>query len=312
MNSEVARGMPAKESVFLPNLFLLGAAKCGTTTLHAYLDDLPDVCMSRPKEPFFFEAEFERGLGFYRERYFAHWRGEPVIGDARHRNLYLPYVPERIHAVNPRAKLLVLVRNPIERAFSHWYHYHWQHRDPLGFWEAIQADWKRIQAGLRYDTPEEIAEHARHLGPDERGNTGYGIYRTYLDSGYYYQQIKRYLALYPAENLRVILFEDLVSHPQDIVSELVEFLAMDPATNRFSKERWENPANLPLWLKRLVERARLRERIAFPIRKAFRNARNLWRRQQIDARTRRWLRDHYRDHNRALEEFLQRDLASWV
>ncbi len=79
-----------------PSFFVLGAAKCGTTSLHDYLAQHSDICMSSPKEPFYFEAEQLRGAGWYRSRYFAHWRGEPIVGESRHRNLYLPWVPERI------------------------------------------------------------------------------------------------------------------------------------------------------------------------------------------------------------------------
>ena len=109
---------------FLPNLFILGAAKCGTWTLHGCLAAQAQVCMSDPKEPFFFEAQFEQGLDHYHRTYFGHWNGERLIGESRHRNLYLPYVPERIHRVSPEARLIVMVRNPIERAYSHWWHWY--------------------------------------------------------------------------------------------------------------------------------------------------------------------------------------------
>lgn len=104
----------------LPSFFILGAAKCGTTSLHAYLGQHPDVCVSDPKEPFFFEAEFDRGATYYFNRYFSHWAGERIVGEARHRNLYMPYIPERILRFNPRARLIICVRNPTERAISHW------------------------------------------------------------------------------------------------------------------------------------------------------------------------------------------------
>lgn len=301
--------MPERE--FLPNLFLLGAAKCGTTTLHACLDDMPDVCMSRPKEPHFFEAEFERGLDFYQRQYFAHWQGEPVIGEARHRNLYLPYVPERIHQTNPDARLVVLVRDPVERACSHWYHYYWQQRETLSFREAIQVDWARIQQGLRGDTPEEMAEYSRHLSPDERGNTGYGIYRTYIDTGYYHEQIRRYLALFPASQLRVILFEDLISRPEQVLADLVEFLGLAPERNTPRSDRWENAANPPYWMKRIYERGRVEKFAPNLLRRLFRRWNRWQRRRLFDAGTREWLRDHYREHNRALAEFLGRDLSAW-
>lgn len=225
-------------SVFLPNLFILGAAKCGTTTLYQYISGLTDVCMSKPKEPFFFEAEFDRGLDFYHRKYFSHWRGEVVVGEARHRNLILPYVPPRIHKLNPNAKLIVLVRNPIDRAFSHWYHLFARNSEELGFCEAIQEDLKRIEKGLKCDTPEEIKQHILKLPREaEDKEIGLGLYRTYLDSGYYYEQIERYLSLFPRENIKVIVFEDLVTKPKKIVGELIEWFGLDTRVNRFTSSK---------------------------------------------------------------------------
>lgn len=96
-----------------PDFFILGAAKCGTTSLHAWLDFHPDILMSDPKEPFFFEAEYERGREYYRETYFKHWQGQPLTGDARHRNLYFSYIPERIRELNPAARFIILLRELI-------------------------------------------------------------------------------------------------------------------------------------------------------------------------------------------------------
>lgn len=303
--------MNEPQTTFLPNLFVLGAAKCGTTTLHGYLDSMPDVCMSRPKEPHFFEAEFEKGLSFYRERYFGHWRGEPVVGESRHRNLYLPFVPERIVKTNPDARLVVLVRDPVERAFSHWYHWHWQNRDPLSFDDAIREDLARIEKGLRCDTPAEQQAWAENLGPDERGNTGFGIYRTYVDSGYYAEQIERYLRWFPREQLKVYLFEDLTRDPANVVEELIAFLELDAVRNQFVEPRWDNPANLPPRLKSLAERLRLEQRAPRSMVRAIRRIAGRWRRRQFDPRTRNFLYEHYRPHNERLSNLLNRDLSHW-
>lgn len=313
------------ESEFLPNLFILGAAKCGTTTLHAYLDRMPDVCMSDPKEPFFFEAEFDRGLDFYRQKYFSHWQGEPVIGEARHRNLILPYVPPRIHQVNPNAKLIVLVRNPIDRAFSHWYHNYARDSEPLQFRAAIQEDLRRIEKGLRCDTAEEIREHIRRLPREAPGKVlGLGLYRTYLDSGYYYEQIERYLGLFPRKNLKVIVFEDMVTQPKQIIEELIEFLGLDPAANRFTHPIWENRAiPLPLektplayklfhFLRQVYRFSRVNLLIPYRVRNFAKRNLTPERVPQMDGETRAWLRDHYYEHNKRLSEFLGRDLSSWV
>jgi len=210
-----------------PSVFILGAAKCGTTSLHSYLMQHPDIAMSNPKEPYFFEAEYNYGPTYYLNRYFNYWRGESVVGEARHRNLYLPYVPERILSYNPDAKLIVILRNPSERAISHWWHWYareinpvmntvshvwhrrprkaslvrkavsrWRHRhcqqlETLPLREALLADWKRISSGPSFANTADIDRYAKSLEPD-----GKGLYRTYLDSGYYYEQLIRYIQLF--------------------------------------------------------------------------------------------------------------------
>jgi hypothetical protein len=296
---------------FLPNLFILGAAKCGTTTFYSHLRDMPDVCLSVPKEPYFFEAEFDRGLNFYRETYFPHFDGEPVVGEARHANLFLPWVPDRIHRTNPGARLIVLLRNPIDRAFSHWVHLSNASFDPLPFDEAIREDWKRIQNGQRLDTEQEQEEHVRRLAPNERGFGGIGLYRTYIDRGYYCQQIERYLARFSRERMMFILFEELTGHPGQVVTEAVRFLGLDPERNRFVRDRWDNPANIPGWARRLYEQLRFYRFAPEFTRKLSRKLLRRIRRAKTRRQTWIWLRDHYREHNRRLEELIGRDLSHW-
>ncbi|MEM1211282.1 MAG: sulfotransferase domain-containing protein [Planctomycetota bacterium] len=213
---------------FLPNLFVLGAAKCGTTALHSYLSRFQSVCMSDPKEPFFFECEYDKGLAFYRQAYFAHWAGEPVIGESRHRNLFLPYVPERIAAVNPEARLIVLMRNPVERAVSHWNHYHSRGVERLNFPEAIADDLDRIASGRDLSTESERAAHCARMFPDELKREGIGLYRTYIDTGYYARQILRYLEHFPRAQLLPVLYDELVDPSGLTLAKVLAFLGVDP------------------------------------------------------------------------------------
>lgn len=308
---------PATPVTFLPNLFILGAMKCGTSTLHAYLDRLPDVCMSVPKEPYFFEAEWEEGNPSYRRRYFAHWQGEPWIGEARHRNLYLPYVPARVHAFNPEAKLIAILRDPVKRAFSHWYHKRWHQAERLSFWDGLQADLRRIEEGKTYTSPAEISAH-RRLFLDQ-GRAGDGPYRTYLDTGYYDQQLARYQQLFPASSLKVLLFEDFVREPEKTMDELVAFLGLDPQRNRFVEPIRENgsqPPEPPGWARTLWHGSGVRRILPTSLRHRLFNLGYTRMRQLAKPRMRqreqRWLSDHYRPHNRRLADRLQRDLSHWI
>ncbi len=258
-----------------PSFFILGAAKCATTSLHDYLGQCPEVCMSNPKEPFYFEAEFERGPTYYFNRYFSHWAGEPFVGEARHRNLYMPYTAERIFRFNPRARLIVCLRNPVERAISHWWHWFSRNQEPLSFREAIRDDWERIKAGVSYEHRSNQDAYARTLQAD-----GKGILRTYLDSGYYHDQIKRYLKLFPKKQLCTILFDDLIRDPIEVMSNLLEFIGADPANalrGNYKPLNRSKPGML----------------------------------EHVDRDTLSWLVQHYRPHNKFLSQLIGRRLEHW-
>ncbi|HLE09559.1 MAG TPA: sulfotransferase domain-containing protein, partial [Thermodesulfobacteriota bacterium] len=216
-----------KKKKRFPDFFILGAPKCGTTSLYAWLNQHPEILMSEPKEPRFFEAEYHRGLDFYRERYFSKYNGEKLTGDANPFNLYMPYVPERIRSANPDARFIILLRNPVDRAFSHWWHMYYRkskkrEREHLSFEEAIMADYERIQNGLKLNTPEEIENHMRKVG-----RSSLGLYRRYLDAGYYGEQIERYYKYFPKERFKIFLFEEMIEDPMAAVKETCEFLGVD-------------------------------------------------------------------------------------
>ena len=174
--------------------------------------------MSNPKEPLFFESEYERGLQYYWERYFSGWTGQPLVGEARHRNLYLPYVPGRIAKSFPNAKLLVMVRNPVTRAYSHYLHRKSHVIETLSFEKGIELDLERIASGKSFDTDEEIEHYKRHLGD---GQNTYS--RTYIDSGYYAEQIERYLTLFGRDQLHIIFLEDVTRDPAKAYQDILRF-----------------------------------------------------------------------------------------
>lgn len=309
---------------FLPNLFVLGAARCGTTTLHNYLSDMPEICMSDPKEPsffecesFFFECEYEKGLEYYRKTYFSRWCNEKIIGESCPRNLYLPYVPERIHRTNPKAKLVVILRNPIDRAFSHWQQWYSIGWEKLRFHEAIMADYERIKNGSRMETHAERVRYCNSLYAalhTENKIARKDLYRTYLDSGYYYEQLKRYTNLFPLSNLRVILFDDLIKKLDEVISTLRSFLELEPHNYKTSRAVHENPGITRLHQKILDLTANLRHGPLIPTgfkRYVEKIIKRIEPKNKIDPETRKWLYKHYCKHNSALAEFLNRDLSYW-
>lgn len=286
-----------------PNFFILGAAKCGTTSLHAYLNQHPDICMSEPKEPFFFEAEFEEGLDFYWEKYFSHYNGEKLIGDARPRNLYLPFVSDRILSVNPDAKFILTLRNPIDRAHSQWWSGYRRQKDKLSFEDAVKTDCDMIESGVRINTPEDYEKYfdTSHKGRPRALPEPIGFFRWYIDRSYYAEHLERYFKVFPRENFKIFLFEDLVSNPQAVVKEACEFLGLDPAPSEDFDYSAHNEAKVMKW--------------KFILRRFFKKpfgGLSSSTKPKIEPSCRKWLAEHFRPHNKRLEEIIGRNLDHWI
>jgi hypothetical protein len=257
----------------LPSFFVLGAAKAGTTSLHHYLDQHPEIFMSKPKEPFFFEAEYDRGARFYFSKYFGGWKGERLVGESRHRNLFLPFVPRRIHAYNPDAKLIAILRNPAERAVSHWWHWYSRNLEPLPLEDALQRDFERIaeERGI-IDDSTLFSRHVKSLDLN-----GQSCCRTYLDSGYYCEQLQRYIELFGRSRLHIILFDDMAADSACVTSSVFRFLGV----------RSDSSVSIDCTpINRSIEGMRL----------------------YLTDRVRSWLIDHFAPHNRRLEQLLERHL----
>jgi hypothetical protein len=288
----------------VPTFFVLGAAKCGTTSLYANFAAHPDVFMSRPKEPLFFESEYERGLEYYHAAYFRGWRREIAAGEARAVNLYLGYVPRRIHAVAPAARLVVILRDPVLRAYSQWWTKYTRGDETLDFAAALDANRRRIETIPVIDGPEGEAlwrTHSLRI-------------RTYLDMGYYADQLRRYYELFPREQLRVVLLDDLHADPLAVMRDLYAFIGVAPDAVRRLPPK-QNP-RVGRWGSRLI--ALLRHRA--PLRlvpRATRERVRFWLnrfgpgRPPIPAALDAELRAHYEPHVAALERLLDRDLSAW-
>ncbi len=199
----------------LPNFLLVGAAKCGMTSLYHALKQHPDVFMSIPKEPDFFFAQFSKiptgGIGDdclkivqnydeYR-RLFEYTDRKKAIGEASHTNLYyhrktIPLI--RQYLGDPR--IIIILRNPVERAFAAHAELTLEGREFLPFEEALQQETKRITEGWR--------------------PTWY-----YQDVGFYTHQVKDYLDHF--SRVKICLFDDLRRQPVSLIQDLYRFLEVD-------------------------------------------------------------------------------------
>lgn len=203
----------------MPNFILIGAQKAGTTAIAHYLEQHPQVFMSPSKEPGFFA--FEGNLPNFKgpgdqslyskiitnledySKLFETATNEIAIGEATTWYLYSQHAADNIKYHTPDAKLIAILRNPIDRAYSAYMHAVRDNREMLPFEEALEAEHQRITAGWEY------LWHYQAIGR-------------------YAEQLERYYALFPAEQIQIYLYDDLQSKPERLVHDIFQFLNVDP------------------------------------------------------------------------------------
>lgn len=190
---------------------IAGTQKGGTTALASYLQEHPEICMSTVKEVHFFdnEEQFASGDVEY-SRYHAYFNPtvrKQLLGEATPIYMYWEPAPQRIQRYNPAMKLIMLLRNPVTRAYSHW-NWNRDHArgrlDPLSFEQALCA---------------------------EKGRCGYTLPLqnkrfSYVDRGFYSQQIRRIWRFFPTEQTLVLKSEELQHEPQAALSRITDFLGI--------------------------------------------------------------------------------------
>jgi hypothetical protein len=200
----------------LPDFLILGAQKAGTTALYAYLRRHPEITGPSWKEVSYFDRHYARGEAWYRGNFPNALRARGLVGEASPSYLFHPLAPERVAALVPEARLIVLVRNPIDRAFSHYQHEVALGRDPLPFEDALAAEDERLGGELeRMSADPTYFSHA------------WWNY-TYTARGRYAEQLERWLAVFPREQLLVVPSEDLLEQPERTHARVLEFLGADP------------------------------------------------------------------------------------
>lgn len=204
----------------LPNFLIIGAPKAGTTSLYEYLKQHPDVYMSPIKEPLFFSFVGENpnflGPGDERgainqavtdllkyEALFADSTNKIARGEASTMYLYLPQTPDNIKRFIPDVKLIIILRHPVDRSYSHYLYLRSLEREYLrDFGQALQQEAGRIK---------------QHWSATWH----------YQQVGLYSEQIKRYFERFDREQIKIYLYEDWQQNPDQILTEICQFLEID-------------------------------------------------------------------------------------
>ena len=299
----------------LPNTFVVGAAKSGTTSLYNYLLQHPDIFMSPVKEPCYFAyaenppalagpgdeaVNRESGVVYSLDAYqdlFSGATSESIVGEASPVYLYDEDAPRLLRERCPDANLIAILRNPVERAYSHYLQLVQSGREPLeDFGDALDAE-------------------------DERRAAGWEWSWHYRQMGFYGQQLARYLNYFDRDQLHVYRFKELTASPVDFAKTVYRMLGVDPSFTPDTGVR-RRATGVPQfdWLhrfigtpdhflrrwSRLVIPEAVRDRILMMVRNA-----NLQKPPLPDAaRTR--LTEAYQDDVHRLEALLDRSFSDWL
>ncbi|MET0831966.1 MAG: sulfotransferase [Acidimicrobiia bacterium] len=263
----------------LPTFLIVGAMRCGTTSLNGYLRQHPQVAMGTPKEIHFFDREFDRGLDWYR----SHFTTDPTVvavGEATPNYLFDLVAPSRIAATLPDAHLVILLRNPVDRSYSHYWHDRSRDKVDVTFPEAVSAE---LEGSDRY---------------------------RYVDRSRYRGQVERLYASVDRARVLVETFEDLTADPGTVFASVCRFIGVDDGVrpeslgdtiNAYTEFRSVRVRQLskgmPKGMGRLVGRLNQRQAAGYP---------------PMDEETRRMLAAEFAESNAGLDDLVGRQLPVWA
>lgn len=199
----------------LPDFLVIGAQKSGTTSLYEYLTGHPSIAPARGKGVHYFEEHYARGLDWYRSR-FPLRTAATLSGEATPAYLFYPVVPERVQRDLPMVKLIAVLRNPVERAFSHYQHERATGVEELSFAAALAGEDDRLRG-----EEEKVRANARYVSFPL-------LHQSYRSRGLYAEQIERWLRVIPRERLLILQAERLFSDSASVMDEAVSFLGLKP------------------------------------------------------------------------------------
>jgi hypothetical protein len=223
----------------LPEFLIIGAQRCGTTSLHRYLQQHPAVLSPRlTKGVHWFDTGYDRPLSWYRShfptsmgRHLVQRRvgHRPITGEGSPYYLFHPHVAGRLHRHMPAARLLVILRDPVARAWSQYHHEVRRGFETLSFEDALEAEAERLS------------------GEDERlRDPAYRSYshqhHSYLARGRYFEQLERVWQTFPEDQVLVLLNEELSTAPDRTIARVHEFLHL-PARTMTTSRRWNRQDN---------------------------------------------------------------------
>jgi len=306
----------------LPNFLIVGTGKAGTTSLHSYLQQHPQIYMSPVKEPTYFASEIRadyleqalqrhlakqtrylarrlndglpvKPMGWLTSdwndylRLFQHVGDEVAVGEASPIYLWSPTAAANIHERIPDARIVMVLRDPAERAYSQYLH--------------------QLTVGLTKAT---FHEHLDECVRDDHHPMG--IHHPFLEVGLYYRQVERYLNLFPRDHVRIYWYEEDWKQPATMLRDLFGFLGVDPSFHPDTSRR-EHARRAPRWagMHYLLKQSRVWESMAPMVPQSVRGL-AFQKGRKMESQDRRFLVDYYAEDVRRLSELLHKDLSAWL
>lgn len=204
----------------LPDALIIGAQKAGTTALYAYLRWHPQVLGPSWKEVNYFDRHYRRGERWYRGHFPNELRlrrvRDPIVAEASTGYIFHPLGAQRVASLIPQARLIALVRDPADRAYSHYQHEVALGRERLSFEEAIEREEERMEGELE-----------RMLADPDYISYAWWNY-TYLARGRYAEQLERWFEVFPREQLLVVPMDDLRTAPRETYARVLDHIGARP------------------------------------------------------------------------------------
>lgn len=198
-----------------PDFLIIGAQKCGTNSLYYYLSQHPSIAAATQKEVHYFDLNFDRELYWY-QSHFPEASPGILTGEASPYYIFHPLVAERVFDLYPQMKLIVLLRNPVERTISHYY---WEVKlgcESLSLSEALSAESSRLEGKV-----EKILLDGNYYSFNHQ-------HYTYLSRSVYVEQLEQWMSIFPREQFLILKSEDLFKNPAATMNEVFEFLDLPP------------------------------------------------------------------------------------
>jgi len=269
-----------QEQMSLPNFLIIGAPRSGTTWLAMNLREHPDIFMPQIKEVHYFDRHYAEGIDYYL-KFFRGAESFRAVGEATPDYLYFPEVPERIASVLPESKMILCLRDPVDRVYSRY----WNAKAKYTENRSLSFEQKLRQKPL------------------------------FLDEGKYFTHVKRYYEYFAPEQFLILSYDEIQSEPDDVMRRAYEFLDVDstfrPETldlrvNAAASKPHHAKSRSLYYLHRSLEKIGLHA-LANVVQNY--NAASL---PSMSEETRRWLVEEvYRQENLKLQQLTGLDVSQW-